>query len=234
MHPFSHDWMTALLARPIDDRRVRGAAFVRSHGLAIPEGSMPTLGASGGESWFGTLPPLARPCADGNEFEAGGRSWRMIETGGHCRGHLCLYCEGDALLVSGDQVLPTISPNVSVLASRPEGDPLREFLASLSDLERCREDALVLPSHGRPFRGLHRRIEVLKAHHRDQLDILRTACRTPQTAAELVPALFGRALRGFQRYLAVGEAVAHLNYLWHSGELRRSVDEQGVIRFVTG
>lgn len=231
MHPYSHDWMTSLLQGGIDERRARGARFVRSHGLAIPDGALPSVGASDGESWFGTLPPLARPCADRDEFTSGGRAWRMIETGGHCRGHLCLYAAGEPLLVSGDQVLPTISPNVSVLASRPEEDPLREFLASLTDLEACGAGTLVLPSHGRPFRGLHRRIQVLQAHHKAQLDILREACVTPQTATELVPAMFGRALRGFQRYLAVGEAVAHLNHLWHGGELERTVDEQGIIRF---
>ena len=123
------------------------------------------------------------------------------------------------VLISGDQVLPTISPNVSVLASRPEANPLREFLDSLARLEQCAPETLVLPSHGRPFHGLHRRIDVLRSHHLEELDQLHAACREPRTAFDLLPVMFGRPLRGFHRLLALGEAVAHLNYLWHDGRV---------------
>jgi glyoxylase-like metal-dependent hydrolase (beta-lactamase superfamily II) len=137
-------------------------------------------------------------------------------------------------LISCDQVLPTISPNVSVLPSRPDANPLRDFLESLARLERCAPDTLVLPSHGRPFRGLHRRIDVLRTHHHEQLANLRAACRLEQSAHDLLPVMFGRPLRGFHRFLALGETVAHLNYLWHAGELARNVDGAGRIRFVAG
>ena len=136
------------------------------------------------------------------------------------------------LLVSGDQVLPAISPNVSVVSSRPEADPLREFLASLARLEQCAEDTVVLPSHGRPFRGLHRRIADLRAHHQQQLASLREACTEPRTAFELLPVMFGRPLRGFHRMLAMGEAVAHLHYLEPTACVERSVGGDGVARFV--
>jgi glyoxylase-like metal-dependent hydrolase (beta-lactamase superfamily II) len=162
-----------------------------------------------------------------------GRTWDLIETDGHCRGHLCLHDAQHSVLISGDQVLPNISPNVSVLASRPEGDPLRDFLASLARLERCAEDTLVLPSHGKPFRGLHRRIDVVRSHHLQQLDALRSACREPRTAYELLPVMFGRTLRGFHRFLAMGETLAHLHYLWHGGELQRETGADGAYRFMT-
>jgi glyoxylase-like metal-dependent hydrolase (beta-lactamase superfamily II) len=155
----------------------------------------------------------------------------VIETSGHCRGHLCLHDAARGVLISGDQVLPTISPNVSVLASRPDANPLADFLESLARLERCAPDTLVLPSHGRPFRGLHRRIEVLRSHHLQQLEALRAACAEPKQAYELLPVMYGRPLRGFHRFLALGEAVAHLNCLWHAGDLVRTVDAAGRIRF---
>jgi glyoxylase-like metal-dependent hydrolase (beta-lactamase superfamily II) len=160
-----------------------------------------------------------------------GRAWRIIETAGHCRGHLCLHDAAAGVLVSGDQVLPGISSNVSVLPSRPEADPLREFLASLSRLEQCAEDTLVLPSHGRPFRGLRQRTADLRAHHEKQLGSLLAACTEPRTAFELLPVLFGRPLRGFHRFLAMAEAVAHLHYLRSGGRVERQVDEHGVARF---
>ena len=181
--------------------------------------------------WFGGLPPLARPTQGGDVIESDGRSWAVIETSGHCRGHLCLYDARNEVLISGDQVLPTISPNVSVLASRPEANPLREFLESLARLEQCAPETLVLPSHGRPFRGLHRRIHVLRAHHLEELDQLHAACREPRAAYDLLPVMFGRPLRGYHRLLALGEAVAHLNYLWHDGRVAREIDASGRILF---
>ncbi len=138
------------------------------------------------------------------------------------------------MLIAGDQVLPTISPNVSVLPSRPDANPLREFLDSLAALEQCAPETLVLPSHGRPFRGLHRRIHVLRSHHHEQLANLREACREPQAAYDLLPVMYGRPLRGYHRFLALGETVAHLNYLWHAGDLARTVDAAGRIHFVAG
>jgi glyoxylase-like metal-dependent hydrolase (beta-lactamase superfamily II) len=184
------------------------------------------------DSWFNGVPPLARGCADGDELAGAGRSWRLIETDGHCRGHLCLYDAANEVLISGDQVLPQISPNVSVITSRPEGNPLRDFLTTLAKLEQsCVERTLVLPSHGKPFRGLHRRIDVVRSHHLQQLDLLRETCREPRTAYECVPVMFGRVLRGFHRFLALGEALAHLHYLWHDGELQRELGADGIYRF---
>jgi glyoxylase-like metal-dependent hydrolase (beta-lactamase superfamily II) len=183
--------------------------------------------------WYGGWSPLGQAVGDGDCIEAGQGRWRVIETGGHCRGHLCLYDAQRRVLVSGDQVLPTISPNVSVLSSAPEADPLRAFLGSIERLGSCAPDTLVLPSHGRPFRGLHGRLEDVRAHHWQQLDALRAFCVEPRTAFEVLPTMFRRVPRGFHRLLAVGEAVAHLNYLCTEGVLARSLDADGVARFVT-
>ena len=163
---------------------------------------------------------------------SGGASWQVIETAGHCRGHLCLYDAERGILVSGDQVLPSISPNVSVLPSAPDADPLRSFLDSLTRLEACDPATLVLPSHGRPFRALHRRIADLRNHHLEQLARVEDHCREPRSAHETVPVMFGRVLRGFHRVLALGEALAHLHFLASEGRVVRTLSADGVARFV--
>jgi len=208
--------------------------FLNGHGMEIELDAL--LKASGSEhgKWFGGLPPLAHAPSGGERLTAAGRDWEIIETSGHCRGHLCLYDARNEVLITGDQVLPTISPNVSVLANRPDANPLGEFLGSLARLEQCARNTLVLPSHGRPFRGLQRRIEVLRSHHMEQLDSLRAACRESRSAYDLLPVMYGRPLRGYHRFLALGETVAHLNYLWHNGDLARTVDDAGRVRFVAG
>jgi len=209
------------------EARVR--AFLHRHGVEVREGDS----ARGDHrAWFGGWPTLERAPADGDVVEAGRGRWQVIETGGHCRGHLCLHDAERSLLVSGDQVLPTISPNVSVLSSAPDADPLRDFLASLARLRSCAPSTLVLPSHGRPFRGLHARLADLEAHHHQQLEALRTHCAEPRTAFELLPSMFRLVPRGFHRLLAIGEAVAHLNYLCAEGILVRVLDAAGVARFV--
>jgi glyoxylase-like metal-dependent hydrolase (beta-lactamase superfamily II) len=232
MSTVGHTSTAELLTTSAAAMAARRQSFLAAHGMDIAAEELARLASSDPGRWYGALPPLARAVAGGDRVQGGGRDWEVIETSGHCRGHLCLYDAAHEVLISGDQVLPTISPNVSVLASRPEANPLSEFLDSLARLERCAPDTLVLPSHGRPFRGLHRRIEVLRAHHLQQLAALRDACREPRSAYELLAVMFGRVLRGFHRYLALGETVAHLNYLWHAGDLVRDVDGSGRIRFV--
>jgi glyoxylase-like metal-dependent hydrolase (beta-lactamase superfamily II) len=204
--------------------------FLTLHGMPVDpgQGRYPALRH---DTWFDGVPALDVAPADGTVLMAGGRELRLIETAGHCRGHLCLHDAAGGVLVSGDQVLPGISPNVSVLSSRPDADPLAEFLASMDKLAACDADTLVLPSHGRPFRGLHRRMADLRAHHEDQLDQLAAACAEPRTAFELLPVMFGRPLKGFHRILAMGEAVAHLNRLLGAGRAGREIGPDGVVRY---
>jgi glyoxylase-like metal-dependent hydrolase (beta-lactamase superfamily II) len=208
-----------------------GAAFLRSHGMDVPAVN-PQLPARDHRTWFDRpLPPLDGAPGDGTVLQMGGGHWRLIETGGHCRGHLCLHDAARDLLISGDQVLPTISPNVSVLWSAPDADPLRHFLASLERLRECGPGTLVLPSHGRPFRGLHPRIEALSGHHYRTLDMLHDFYREPKTANDALPVMFGRVLRGVHKMLAIGEALAHLHYLRADGRIER-FEEDGLYRFV--
>ncbi|GAB2181284.1 MBL fold metallo-hydrolase [Denitratisoma sp. agr-D3] len=179
------------------------------------------------------LPAAYRRMIDGDHFTIGEREWRVITGYGHSPEHASLYCDELRVLVSGDMMLPRISTNVSVLPTCPEDDTLGRFLDAISRFEALPEDTLVLPSHGKPFRGLHLRIAQLKAHHAERCEVLTEACVVPKTAAELIPVLFERPIDDAnQIFFALGEAIAHLNHLHRAGRLRRD-DAGPIIRFIT-
>jgi glyoxylase-like metal-dependent hydrolase (beta-lactamase superfamily II) len=168
---------------------------------------------------------------DGEEVRIGKHAWRVITGFGHSPEHAALYCDELKILISGDMVLPRISTNVSVFAVEPEGNPLQQYLDSLGKFAGLPEDTLVLPSHGRPFRGLHTRIAQLRAHHAARLAEVIDACRVPCSAVDIVPVMFKRALDAHQLSFALGEALAHLHLLWKDGKLRRVTGADGVMRF---
>ena len=156
--------------------------------------------------------------------------WSAVETNGHAEGHLCLWNSNAKVLISGDQVLPTISSNIGFTWRNKDRNPLRSFLDSLQRLSSLPDDSLVLPSHGLPFRGLQQRTEDLIAHHTQQLDVVMRACEQPQPAAQIVPLLFRRRpLFGMHLFLALAEALAHLEFLVQKGRLEKLPDQ--VIRY---
>ena len=160
--------------------------------------------------------------------------WTVIPGFGHSPEHASLYAAAPNVLISGDMLLPRISTNVSVWPVDPDGDPLGRFLASLEAFERLPGDALVLPSHGLPFRGIAARVAELRAHHAARLAELAEALEEAGralSAGELVPVLFRRPLDLQQRFFATGEAIAHLNHLWHGGRASRRVGDGGAITF---
>jgi len=161
-----------------------------------------------------------------------GMEWRMLVGRGHAPEMLCLYSKGRNLLIAADQVLPRISPNVSVWPAEPEADPLSDFIGSLTALRALPDDCLVLPSHGQPFFGLHGRIDQLIAHHDARLARTVEACARPATVVDIIPALFDRELDAHQLGFALGEALAHLNHLVGQGRLARRLDDDGRLRFI--
>ena len=133
------------------------------------------------------------------------------------------------LLISGDQLLPTISSNVSVYPTEPAADPLGEWLLSLAVLKkRVPQDVLVLPAHGRPFRGAYERLDELMTGHRSSLDQLVEFCRQPRRAIDTFPVLFKRDIDRNNLIMATGESIAHLNYLLSRGVLQVETDRHGV------
>jgi len=178
------------------------------------------------------FPQSFRRLMDGDEIRIGDRVWRVIMGYGHSPEHAALYSSGLGVLISGDMVLPRITTNVSVWAVNPDGDPLKLFLDSLKRYAGLPADTLVLPSHGLPFRGLHERIEQLEEHHRLRCAELLLACHRPLSAFAAVPALFRRELDTQQLFFALGEAMAHLHYLYFQGALERETGADGVIRYL--
>lgn len=170
---------------------------------------------------------------DGQRLRIGDHEWQVITGFGHSPEHASLWCERLNLLVAGDMVLPRISTNVSVFAVEPEASPVQLFLDSLKKFRALPDDVLVLPSHGKPFRGLHTRIAQLEDHHRARLEEVLAACIVPRSAADIVPVMFRRALDGHQLTFALGEALAHLHKLWYDGRLRRECGSDGILRFRT-
>jgi glyoxylase-like metal-dependent hydrolase (beta-lactamase superfamily II) len=180
-----------------------------------------------------SVPASFRRLADGMAIEIGRREWQIVVGEGHAPELACIYCAETGVLISGDQVLPRISPNISVQAHEPDGDPLARYLASLTKLrDAVAAETLVLPSHNLPFFGLHQRIDSLAAHHRARCDEVIAACEVPKTAVELMRVLFRRALDRHQIGFALGEALAHLHYLMHQGTLDRELGPDGVHRFI--
>ena len=170
--------------------------------------------------------------SDGAAMPVGGGDWRVIVGRGHAPEHACLYSRDLDVLIAGDQVLPKISPNVSLWPQEPEADPLALFLASLEKIKReVPASAFVLPSHGLPFHGLHIRIDQLARHHEARLAELEAACTEPRTCAEIVPVLFRRKLDAHQLGFAIGETLAHLHYLVNQGRMSRVERADGVYTY---
>ncbi|RMF15448.1 MAG: MBL fold metallo-hydrolase [Alphaproteobacteria bacterium] len=166
-------------------------------------------------------------------LKIGGALWWAIETAGHAPGHLSFFDPKRRLLVSGDQVLPEISSNVSVYPSEPFGNPLAEWLEGLARLRALPADTLVLPAHNRPFRGLHPRLDQLIGKHVERLGGVAEMCREqPRAAVEIFPALYRRRVAGMEYMMATGEALAHLHFLEAEGVLAREPDATGAHRFV--
>ncbi|MET0345386.1 MAG: MBL fold metallo-hydrolase [Casimicrobiaceae bacterium] len=209
-------------------------ALFRRHGMS--DEHVDALAGRGNHYRRGVpeLPATFRRMIAGDLVDAGHRAWRVIPGYGHSPEHAALHAADAGVLISGDMLLPRITTNVAVWPAEPDGDPLARFLHSLDAFDALPPDTLVLPSHGLPFRGIPLRIAQLRAHHAARLAELETfvaAAPTLQAAVDVLPVLFRRPLDLQQRFFAMGEAIAHLNHLWHGGRLARTIAPDGAIRF---
>ena len=175
------------------------------------------------------LPDSFRRMVDRETITIGDRYWQVIVGSGHSPEHAALYCPALKLLISGDQVLPRITPNVSVFPTEPEGDPLKEWLRSSARIrEILPDDLLVLPAHEAPFYGLHVRMSQLIETHKRDLNSLFNHLSEPRRALDCFPALFKREIDQGSLGLATGETIAHLNCLLGRHRITRTRDAQGV------
>ncbi len=183
------------------------------------------------------LPDSYHRLQDGDAIQIGKHQWRVIVGSGHSPEHACLYCPELKVLISGDQILPRISSNVSVYPIEPEANPMQDWLASLAKIKReVPNDVLVLPSHNECFRGLHARLDYLASTQEQAIGRLRAALSEPKRSVDVFDALFSRPISAANVALlsmATGESIACLNYLMHRGEAVRRIDEDGVAWYST-
>jgi glyoxylase-like metal-dependent hydrolase (beta-lactamase superfamily II) len=176
------------------------------------------------------LPDSYRRIRDGETIEIGAHVWRVVVGAGHSPEHACLYCPELGLMISGDQVLPRISSNVSVFPTEPDGDPLTEWLTSLARIKTLApEDVLVLPAHNDPFIGLHLRLDHLIRGHERGLERLTRLLAQPKRSIDVFGSLFARTIGPELLGMATGEALAHLNCLLVRGRVVATPDADGVV-----
>lgn len=180
------------------------------------------------------VPDAFARLSDGDTVTIGGRLWRVIVGNGHSPEHVCLWQEELKLFISGDQVLPRISSNVSVFPTEPDADPLSDWINSCKKLRAViPHDVLTLPSHNEPFLGLHERLDALVDGHEKALArVLHRVRQEPKRALDLFVAVFGRKIGPDLLGMATGEAIAHANCLVARGLVRRETDAEGIITYV--
>lgn len=218
--------LIADMGRPAPEE---GAVFYRAAGWS--EDQIESWRAGFGMFGRGVapMPQSYHRVSDADRLTIGGREWRVVVGSGHSPEHVCLWREDDGVFLSGDQILPRISSNVSVWPTEPEADPLGDWLDSLRALRATLpENLLVLPSHGEPFRGVHARLDALIRGHEVTLKRLERRLKTPARAVDVFGTLFARAVGDGVLGMATGESLAHLNHLARRGRVRRQRDERGV------
>ncbi|MGO9743845.1 MAG: MBL fold metallo-hydrolase [Roseiarcus sp.] len=233
LHASESEYLNSLVLRldpkALDSEPYR--SFFRAHGL---DGSHTDVMLQLGLAYLrlvGPLPRTYRRLIAGETLDIGGRKFDVLTGGGHSPEQVMLFCAEANVFVSADQVMAKITPNISVHAMDPEGDPLGVYLRSLAELKhRIPDYALLLPGHNLPFVGAHARIDELVAHHEARCGLILGACRErPHSAYDLTPLLFGRVIDDpHQLSFAFSEALAHANYLIRRGALETVETADGV------
>lgn len=184
---------------------------------------------SGYNSRMSPTPDLHTTMSEGMTFDIGGQNWRVLIGRGHAPEHVSLYCAELDVLIAGDQVLPRISPNVSLFPGDGGENPLGDFLTTTASFRAQLPDTtLVLPSHNEPFYGLHHRLDALASHHDERLDHMAEVCAEPSSAYGVSRRSFSPDLDSLQSSLAVTETLAHLNHLITLGRINRETSDNGV------
>ena len=166
---------------------------------------------------------------DNDTFTVNHQQWQVIMGEGHSPEHACLFCPELKLFISGDQLLPTISSNVSVWPIEPSGNPLEAWINSCHKLQSMLPDnTLTLPSHGLPFLGAQQRLQKLINDHEKDLQTVYENCETPKRVVDLFPLIFKSKISHSTLVLAAGESYAHMNCLIEREMLTVKKDNNGV------
>lgn len=171
--------------------------------------------------------PLGFTCInEGDVIRMGGRDWTVHFGHGHAWDHATFWT--DDIVLAGDQIIPGISSNVGVWAMEPEVDAIGAWLESCERLRKVADgtDPLILPGHKMPFRGVDFRLKQLIDGHKGAFrHILKALSDGPRTAAQMFLPIFMREIKGTQYGLALAEAVSHMNYLHHRGQVVRTTKD---------
>lgn len=204
--------------------------FFRANGVTDPAGIARFISGHTYRRIVSGLPERINIIEPRTEIDIGHRRWKIIISHGHAEGHLSLYCAADNILISGDQVLPTITSNISLFEDDPELDPLQQYLDSMEDFRKLPEDTLVLPSHGKIFRGLHTRIVEIETAHKERSDKVYGFCNEPVSVNGVAARLFPKHLDDINSCLAFGETFSHLRYLEKQQRLK-CLSENGLFLY---
>lgn len=217
----------ALEAKPYRD-------FYLTHGMSDETASLVSTQGHNYLRMVAPLPLTFTRLVAGDVLTLGGRKFDVLSGDGHAPEQIMLYCADDNVFLAADQLLAKITPNVSVWAIEPEGDPLGLYLRSLKAIEqRISPDALVLPGHQLPFCGLHLRCREIAAHHEERCALVLEACRDqPRSVADIVPVMFTRKLDPHQMSFAFSEAHAHVNRMLKRGDLVWAESKGDVRQFI--
>lgn len=167
------------------------------------------------------LPPGFSRLIEGQTIRIGGRDWDVHMGNGHAPEHVTLWDRHGEFVIGGDQLLPSISPNLGVYPTEPLADTVGDWLESCTRLQAFATPAqLVLPGHNLPFRGLPERLGQLSENHHSALARIVKALRErPRTVAECFPILYKRNIDASTYGLALVEAIGHINHLAASGKV---------------
>lgn len=164
----------------------------------------------------------------GDVIEMGGRTWDIHMGNGHAPEHATFWSRDGHLVLSGDQILSSISPNIGVYATEPLADPLEGWLEACERFTpMASAQQMVLGGHKLPFTGLPVRLRQLIDNHHGALRRLLDFLETPQPASACFPTLFKRKIGESEYGLALVEAVAHVNHLYHQGLVTRTRNAGG-------
>ncbi len=202
-------WRSAGMARDVYEQRLKARPFNYADAVA-------------------DMPLGFTRIKEGSTMRFGNRDWHVRIGNGHAPEHATLWSQQDDLVIGGDQLLATISPNLGVYATEPGADPVAEWLEACERLKQfATPNQLVLPGHKLPFTGLPTRMDQLISNHHNALKRLEDFLSEPHTAAECFIPLFKRDITGGEYGLALVEAVGHLNHLLHEGSITRQKRKDG-------
>lgn len=206
--------------------------WLRTNGVITNELPQLQTASVGMEKFVASAPPDIR--LYGDEIISTGRfNFKVIWTPGHSPGHICLYEPKEQILVSGDHILPTITPNVG-LHPQSSKNPLGDYLNSIDTIRELKA-RLVLPGHGEPFTGLQSKVEGIVRHHKQRnLEILQTIVAKPKTAYQISTEISWASdpkgigwqnLSPLDKRFAVLETMAHLELMRSYGQIKKSTRE---------